>query len=455
MANTSVSRESEVRQRGEWVNPVEGLNRQAWLVIVVAWGGWLLVNMDAAMFTFTYPLIQEELGLSLSAVSYIYTTIFVVGAVVTFAMGPIMDRFGRRLLFNATMAFTALGSVLTAISGGLASMILYRSITQVGASGELAAGQVMLAEAAPAKSRGWWNGFAQTGWPVGWFVASGLAAVVVPTLGWRALFVIGLIPALFIVFVRLFVKESDRFEDVRRLRESAQREASAEHKSVEDAAEHVRTKYPVKKHEAVHSTYRQLLAPDLRRTTILIFLWQAIYNYGAAGIIYWLPSIVLANNLSLTNVYSASAIANVCGALGYVVAATLGNRYGRREVSVLWLFLGGIVGIFFWLYGDTWATITIFYSLFYFFTIGHMGAAPGFALESFPTRVRGTGMSVFSAAVWVGFIAAALSGPPLFAAIGESGAVLVWAGVASFAAAAFALGMRRVVPGQELESVAV
>lgn len=418
--------------RGEWVNPLEGVDRQAMLVIATAWVGWLLVNMDAGMFTFTYPLIQKDLGLSLSAVSYIYTTIFVVGAIATFVMGPLMDHFGRRPLFNATMAFTAVGSVLTAISGGFLSICLYRSITQVGASGEMVAGQVMLAEASPARNRGWWNGFAQTGWPAGWFVASGLSAIVVPAFGWRALFVVGLVPALFIVFVRMYVRETDRFHDMRRVREEAGGARWA----------------------PAIAALGQVMGRDLRRTTIAVFLWQVIYNYGVAGIIYWLPSIVLSHHLPLSNVYSASAIATACGGVGYIVAATLGNRYGRRGISILWLLAGSIVGYFFWKDGNTWLSITTCYSLFYFFTIGHMGAAPGFALESFPTRVRGTGMAVFTTAVWIGFIAAAFTGPMMFAAVGKDGAVLVWACIASLVAAACAACARGVTPGLELETIA-
>ncbi len=419
-----------------------GMSRNSWLVTTTSLAGWTLVNMDGSFFTFSYPYIQKQFNITTQQISFLYTGIFLIGAIVTFIIGPILDRVGRKGVFQFTLLATALGSLLSGVSFSFVSLFAFRGVTQVGASSEWMAGQVMVAEEAPDQSRGWWVGFAQIGWPVGWFIASLLALVVIPTLGWRWLFIIGVIPALFTLWVRRNVQETGRFRDIQRVRHEMQ-----EHHPVE-------TKYATNTAKVNQFTYKQLFESDLARASILIFLWQVIYNYGAASIIYWLPELFIKYQLPLTDEFATSAWATGFAIIGYLSAAWLGERYGRREISALYLVIGAISGLLLGLDGTTWLAITIFYAGFYFFAIGQMGAAVAFALESFPTRARGTGGTLLAIATWVGFIAAGLSGPVLFKEWGVPLTVAVWGGGCAIIPALLALGTKRVKPGQALEEIA-
>jgi Sugar (and other) transporter len=97
--------------------------------------------------------------------------------------------------------------------------------------------------------------------------------------------------------------------------------------------------------------------------------------------------------------------------------------------------------------------LTLFFSLVYFFTIGHITAAAGFAAEVFPTRVRGTGANIIAGMEWLGFVGAALAGPVMFESLGYAGTLIIWLVVCPLIAAAAALGMRRVAPGSVLEEI--
>ena len=97
--------------------------------------------------------------------------------------------------------------------------------------------------------------------------------------------------------------------------------------------------------------------------------------------------------------------------------------------------------------------LTLFFSLVYFFTIGHITAAAGFAAEVFPTRVRGTGSNIIAGTEWLGFVAAALAGPIMFANLGYAWTLIIWLVVCPVIAATCALGMRRVAPGTVLEEI--
>ncbi|MCY0898504.1 MAG: MFS transporter [Firmicutes bacterium] len=418
------------------------MNRNAWLVTITSLAGWTLVNMDGSFFTFSYPLIQKQFHITTQQVSFLYTGIFLIGAVVTFVIGPVLDRLGRKGVFQFTLLATALGSLLSGLAFNFTSLFVFRGITQVGASSEWMAGQVMVAEEAPNHTRGWWVGFAQIGWPVGWFIASLLSLALVPTLGWRWLFVIGVVPALFTLWVRRNVQETDRFQDIKKIRQQLDENRAAE------------ARYATNTAKVNEFTYAQLFEPDLARTSILVFLWQLIYNYGAASIIYWLPELFIHYGLPLTSEYATSAWATGLAIIGYLSAAVLGEKFGRREVSALYLAIGAVSGLLLGLKGTTWIAITVFYAGFYFFAIGQMGAAVAFALESFPTRARGTGGTLLAVATWVGFIAAGLTGPILFSAWGVPATIAVWGGLCAIIPAILALGTRRVKPGVALEEIA-
>lgn len=427
-----------------WENPFTGLNRQAKLVILTAWMGFLLVALDAGLFTFMYPTVQKALGISLDGIATLFTISFILSAVGSFIFGPLLDRLGRKRIFNITLLFTAVGSALTGAATGLVSLNIYRAIAGLGGAGENDAGQTMVAEVVPAKVRGFWNGFIQTGYPAGYLAAAGLSAVLLPAIGWRWAFVCGIIPAAAIVMARLWVKETPRYEALRRAHKGAELSIDVDG---------IVARIDVK--SARKFEYLQLFQRGLRRNTILICLWQFIYTYGAAGIITWIPTIIIGLNYTQGDVFEVAAIAQFLGLLGYLTAALIGNRVGRREMAAIWLTIGGLSGFVFLIFGTTsLVEIGLVYGMYYFFSIGQMGAAIGFIAEVFPTRVRGSAMSLtYGAGASGGFIVASATGPLTIHGLGYTGSLFLWAGVTSFVAAALAFGTTRVRPGLVLEDI--
>jgi len=407
---------------------IRGVNRRAWQVTLLSLGGWLLVNMDGSLFNLNYTLIQEDLGLSNTDIGNLYAIIYAVGAISTLLSGPFMDRFGRKPVFQLCMFAAAAGSIMTAGAGGLAILLLARGITQAGATTEWMAGQVMVAEEAPASSRGRLIGFAQIGYPLGFFAGSLLSWLIVPHFGWRLLFVVGVVPVFLMLWARRGVAETERFR--------AEARAEEQDKSLR------------------RNRFAQLLAADLRRPAILAAVWHLVYAFGVAGIISYLPWVYEHFGVSLEHTYISSAIATGLAAVGYYLCAYVGERIGRREAAALWLILGAVSGALLAFQGHTVVLLTVFYSMVYFFTIGHITAAAGFAAEVFPTRVRATGANLVAGMEWLGFVGAALAGPRMFAGIGYTWTLIIWLVICPLIAATCALGMRRVAPGTALEEIA-
>lgn len=406
---------------------LHGIPRRAWMVTLLSLGGWLLVNADGSLFNFTYPLIQKDLGISDNQIGAIYALLYGVGALSTFVAGPLMDRIGRKPIYQACLFAAALGSLVTAAAPGFLVMVLGRSITQVGAATEWMSGQVMVAEEAPAKVRGRLIGLAQIGYPLGFFVGALLAMLIVDRFGWRVLFVCGLLPVVLMILARRGVEDTKRFQ---------------EEKAIERTHSQLR-----------QSRLAQLFEPDLRRSSICLAVWHFVYAFGAAGIISFLPTVYSHFNISLTNTFASSAIATGVAAFGYVLSAFLGEKYGRREVCAGFLVLGAAAGALLAFCATTWALLTAFYALFYFFTLGHITSAVGFAAEVFPTRVRGTGSNLVAGSEWIGFVVAALTGPWLLHNAGYTTTLMLWCVVAPLIGALSAMAMKRIAPQAVLESI--
>lgn len=417
-SGTAVPRDVDVPRRPR-------IDRRTWRVTWLSLGGWTLVNMDNGLFNLNYPLLQGPLHISTVQIGYVYALIYAVGAASTFVAGPIMDRYGRKGVYQACLFASVIGSLVTAGAGGLIILMIGRSFTQIGASTEWMAGQVMVAEEAPASTRGRLIGFAQIGYPLGFFFASIISFVLAPIIGWRWLFVIGIVPLFMMLWARRAVPETERFAG-----------------------------YIERNKEQARAHFRQLFARDLRRSSILVAVWHFFYAAGFGAIVSFLPTVYQHYGVDQSNVYVSSAIATGLAAVGYVVCAFLGERIGRREAAAIWLFVGGCGGLYMALGAHTLLTLTIGYSLIYFFVVGHITSAVGFISEVFPTRVRGTGANLVGGMEWLGFLAAALVGPRMLTSMGVSTSLLVWLCICPFIATACVLGMRRVAPKTVLEDVA-
>lgn len=404
-----------------------GIPRRAWTITLLSLGGWLLVNADGSLFNFTYPLIQKDLGITDTEIGWIYAFLYAVGALSTFVAGPLMDRIGRKPIYQACLFAAALGSLVTAAAPGFLVLVLGRSITQVGAATEWMSGQVMVAEEAPASVRGRLIGLAQIGYPLGFFVGALLAWLIVDRFGWRILFVCGLLPVVLMIVARRGVEDTARFR---------------EEKAVEQAHSQLR-----------QNRFRQLFESDLRRSSICLAVWHFVYAFGAAGIISFLPTVYTHFDISLTNTFTSSAIATGVAAFGYVLSAFLGEKYGRREVCAAFLVCGAAAGALLAFYATTWALLTAFYAMFYFFTLGHVTSAVGLASEVFPTRVRGTGSNLVAGSEWIGFVVAAITGPWLLHHVGYTVTLVMWCVAAPLIAAFSAMCMKRIPPQTVLEQI--
>src|SRR3954464_15155622 len=189
---------------------------------------------DFALFGMALPPVAREFGLN-PAQAGLLATVGLVGAFLgALFWGTRSDYIGRRTSFQATVGIFALFTGLVAISWNVASLSVFRFVSNFGLGGEVPVALTLTAEYSPSRIRGRMTGSMMAAFPLGLALAALLAYFIIPTYGWRTVFIIGIVPAVLLFFVRLVMPGSVRYLISRgRVEEAEQTVASIEAKASE------------------------------------------------------------------------------------------------------------------------------------------------------------------------------------------------------------------------------
>jgi len=160
------------------------------------------------------PILIKEWGIVPATMGYITTLSAWVGLIGVFIFPALADLYGRRPILTLTILGYSLFTGFTGFAQGPLQLLIFTSITRIALRGETPVGMVMVSETAPTKWRATALGGLVGGYPFGYMLCSLTALVVVPLWGWRALYWLGILPALLVLWVRLGVEESPRFQRV-------------------------------------------------------------------------------------------------------------------------------------------------------------------------------------------------------------------------------------------------
>jgi len=333
----------------------------------------MLDALDVMLYAFALTEIQRELAIPSGVAGAMASAMLLTGAIGGIVAGVLADRIGRvRVLMLSILAYSVFTG-LTATARSLGELLLWRSLVGFGLGGEWTAGSVLVAEAWPPEHRGKAIGLMQSGWAIGYLLAAGLAALVLPRWGWRPLFVIGVVPALFAFWVRRNVREPELW---RSRRSVGTPEASA-HAS---AAAKLATIF-----RAPHRT-RTLLATTAA-TALLFAYW---------GLFTWIPAYLAEpaerGGAGLGIVKSAAWIVpmQVGAFLGYVSFGFLADRYGRRRVFTTFVLAAAAIVPVYGLSARSAVTLMFLGPALGFFGHGYFSVFGALLAELFPAHVRAT-----------------------------------------------------------------
>jgi MFS family permease len=187
-----------------WWSEADAPARRALAAGLIAW---MLDAFDVMLFALVLPALSADLGLTRAQGGLLGSVMLVAAAVGGVVSGRVADRFGRTRALMLGIAIYSFFTFLCGFATTLAQFVVLRVFLGFGMGGVWTAGAALVSETWPSSSRGRALGFMQSGWAIGYAAAVLVAGAVQPRLGWRAVFIIGILPAFFALWVQRRVQE--------------------------------------------------------------------------------------------------------------------------------------------------------------------------------------------------------------------------------------------------------
>ena len=331
--------------------------------VVASVAGLTLEGMDIMFISFAMTMIIAEFNIDLATgglISSITNIGMLLGGII---FGVLADKYGRVKVFTYTIILFAIGTALTGVATSIEQVYVYRFIAGLGAGGEYGIGMALVAEAWPKNKQGRASSYVSVGAQYGVILAALLSAIILPTLGWRALFFVGLLPVVFAFIVRKNIDESPEWLAAQKQQNNKQE----------------------------NGKLAQLFAsPRITMTTLSLILMATVQIAGYNGLMIWLPSMLQkSQGLSV----SSSALWTISTAVGMIIGMlTFGrfmDRFGAKRTFGIFL-VASACAVFFYSFATGAVAILVGGAVVGFFSNG-MFAGYGALISSFyPVQIRST-----------------------------------------------------------------
>jgi putative MFS transporter len=430
------------------------LNKALVFIIAVAAAGFFFDSFDIVIVSYALPLIRQDFGLNPKQIGLIGSAALAGMGLGSWFWGWVADRWGRRVVFAATVLMFSVFTGIAGLSMSLGFIVGARFLTGLGLGGMVPIDQALVAEYAPARIRGRVSAVLPLCWPVGIFAAAGAGLLIVPNFGWRWLFGLGALPAVLVFFIRRGVPESPRWlADQDRHREAA---ASLAYVGVSVAmieqAQAELAALPAFEREP-EATFRDLFTARFARRVAHTWLMWFCSGFAAYGFSVWLPSIFATYyHINLTRTLVYTFIVAGTSVVGRMVAFSLIDLFGRKALIVIGYGVAGCAALMFTQAASETALLTTAMVYAAFADIGSL-AMTVYTPEVYPVRIRGKGAAI---AMGWGRFGGMISPVVAGFLISADNLIWVWGLMAAFqfTSAGLTLLMAHETSGRSLETVA-
>jgi MFS family permease len=337
--------------------------------LIAASLGWLLDAFDVMLYALVLGSLMADLSMDRATGGLLGSLTLAASAAGGVLFGVLADRWGRTRALSLSILIYSVFTALCGVAETVTQLAVFRLFLGIGMGGEWASGAALVSETWPAEHRGKALGLMQSCWAIGYALAAIVVAIVLPTFGWRAVFFVGLAPALFTFWIRQRVEEPELWLRTRH-------DSSVSGVGVSRGS--------------IRASMRGLWA-----LTTVLTLMNASTMFAWWGLNLWIPAYLSLppeqGGIGLsTIVMSSFVVAMQVGMwFGYVTFGFVSDRFGRRPTYVTYL-LGAAALVA--LYGAVRAPVALLVlgPFVAFFGTGYFSGFGAITAELYPTSIRAT-----------------------------------------------------------------
>lgn len=251
----------------------------------------------------------------------------------SFLTGFLGDRYGRRFTYQANLAIFGLASLASAFAPSMNVLILLRGIMGFGLGAELVVGYATMTEFVPPQARGKWVGSLSVAVVSSLPISALISTLVIPRIGWRAMFILGGLGALMVWYLRKALPESPRWlesigrgEEAEALLGSIEKEVTRQHGVLPPAANTV-TSLPAR-------NFASLFGPALLQRLIVGAVTLIVANTLIYGFVTWLPTFFVQEGRSIGRSFAYSAVMSIGAPVGSFIGTFTADSWGRKPTII-------------------------------------------------------------------------------------------------------------------------
>jgi MFS family permease len=328
--------------------------------------GWMLDSFDVMLYAMVLAYLMKDLGMTKATAGLMGSVTLVASAAGGVIFGVVADRLGRTKALRASILIYSVFTAACGLASSVPMLAVFRVFLGLGMGGEWASGAALVSETWPAEHRGKVFGVVQSFWAVGYAAAALVTAVIYPWLGWRAVFFVGVLPALLVFWIQ------SRVEEPAIWREQKSRIT-----------------------ETTRPSIRSTIRGRLLGTTVLITLMNAATLFAWWGFNLWIPGYLSLSRdqggigLSPRHMSALIVFMQVGMWLGYLTYGYISDVLGRKKTYMLFLLCAA--ALVFVYAGARAPMMLLFLGPFVaFFGTGYFSGFGALTAELYPTSIRAT-----------------------------------------------------------------